>query len=58
MKRKKQAKDVLFAIQENVYLKKVNVSTEIIKNGQFKRLLEQFLLDVFQDTKKFTYLMT
>ena len=58
MKRKKQAKDVSFVIQENVCLKKANVFTEIIKNGRFKRLLVQFLLAVFLDTKKFTFLMT
>jgi len=58
MKKKKQVKNVLFATQENVYLKKANVSTEIIKNGRFKRLPEQYLPAVFLDTKKFTFLMT
>jgi hypothetical protein len=57
MKRKRQERNVLCAIQENVCLKKANVSTEIIKNGRFKRLLVQFLLVVFLDTKKFTFLM-
>jgi len=58
MKKKRQVRNVLFVIQENVFLKKVNVSTEIIKNGRFKKLLEQFLPAVFLDTKKFTFLMT
>ena len=58
MKKKRLVKNASFAIQENVCLKKVNASTEIIKNGRFKKLLVQFLPGVFLDTKKFTFLMT
>jgi hypothetical protein len=58
MKRKSQARNVSSVIQENVCLKKANAYTEIIKNGQFKRLPVQFLPVAFLDTKKFTFLMT